>query len=99
MPSISRWMIAYGLLLIVCQVLDSMGIFPVGLQGRAFISGWAGGLLMVAAALSAAHAGPPSKTPASTSASFFPSCSLSFSPGMRLIFGGSEIQMFQCRQC
>jgi hypothetical protein len=55
MPSISKWMIAYGLLLIACDLLDTLGILPIGLQGRTMISGWAVGLLMVAAALCAAQ--------------------------------------------
>ena len=55
MPSLSRWMIGYGLVLIACDVVDSLGLGQIGLEGRTLISGWAGGLLMAAAGLAAAQ--------------------------------------------
>ncbi|HMB95958.1 MAG TPA: hypothetical protein VKK61_07970 [Tepidisphaeraceae bacterium] len=51
MSKMSRWMLAYGLLLIVCNVLDSFSILPIHLRSPTLITGWTGGVLMIAAAI------------------------------------------------
>jgi hypothetical protein len=55
MFSISRWMIAYGLLLIACDLLDWLAILPINSSGGLLISCWAGGAIMIAAGICAAQ--------------------------------------------
>ncbi|HEY7089238.1 MAG TPA: hypothetical protein VH518_14170 [Tepidisphaeraceae bacterium] len=55
MPGLSRWIIGYGLLLLASNLVDSFGPVHLGLQGRTMISGWAGGVLMIAAGLASAQ--------------------------------------------
>ena len=55
MPTISKWMVAYGLLLVFVELLDVYGILPIGMRGTTLVSGWGGGLLMIAAALCSAQ--------------------------------------------
>ena len=51
MPTLSRWIVAFGLLLIACDVTDLFADDPIGLGVRTHVPGWAGGTLMIAAGL------------------------------------------------
>lgn len=55
MFSMSRWMIAFGLLLIACDLLDWFSILPINTTGSLLIPCWAGGTLMIIAGICAAQ--------------------------------------------
>src|ERR1700733_8218102 len=55
MFSMSRWMIAFGLLLIACDLLDWFSILPITAAGSLLIPCWIAGVLMIAAGICAAQ--------------------------------------------
>jgi hypothetical protein len=55
MFSLSRWMIALGLLLIACDLLDWFSILPINAAGGLLIPCWIGGVLMIAAGICTAQ--------------------------------------------
>jgi hypothetical protein len=55
MFSLSRWMIAFGLVLIACDLLDWFSILPISAAGSLLIPCWIGGAIMIAAGLCAAQ--------------------------------------------
>jgi len=51
-----RWIIGFGLLLIICDVVDmSLPQIDSGMNGRTLICGWVGGAMLVASGLAAAQ--------------------------------------------
>lgn len=48
-------MIAFGLLLIACDLLDWFSILPISAAGNLFIPAWAAGAIMIAAGICAAQ--------------------------------------------
>ena len=55
MRVVARWIVGYGLLLLACNALDALGLLPLGLRRHSPATGWAGGLLVIAAGLAAAQ--------------------------------------------
>ncbi|WP_428939040.1 hypothetical protein [Fontivita pretiosa] len=51
MPALARWMAAFGVLLIACDILDWFMTSPVLLGERTLVPGWAGGAIMIASGL------------------------------------------------
>jgi len=53
MPTVTKWIVGYGLLLLACNAIDSWELSQLELRGRTLIGGCAGGLLVIAAGLAA----------------------------------------------
>src|SRR5262245_23092632 len=55
MRIVSRWIVGYGLLLLLCNVLDALERPHLGLNDRTLLGAWPGALLVIAAGLAAAQ--------------------------------------------
>jgi hypothetical protein len=55
MRIVSRWIVGYGLLLLLCNAMDALERPHLGLQDRALLGAWPGALLVIAAGLAAAQ--------------------------------------------